>query len=179
MNRSMEAHHVVRQAGLVCSSYGIGNHVKLPGPSQREPNVYDFGTPYAHIRADLRKKDAALYTRNGLLKMLDRNVKVKRVPERFQESFAQHDVIVCFEQRVFDICVETLNARENESMESVLVLNLQTPDNAEEAAKAGQATLALCEMLEAADDWEEQIEDILDAFVEKTGRRPLYCICFY
>eukprot|EP00793_Prasinoderma_coloniale_P007138 PRCOL_00006990-RA len=179
MNRSMEAHHVLREAGLITSSYGIGNHVKLPGPTQREPNTYDFGTPYAFIRRDLRSKDEALYTRNGLLRMLDRNVRVKRCPERFQDSYKQHDVIVCFEQRVFDIAVETLNAREQESMESVLMINLQTTDNPEEAEKAGKAVLTLCRMIDEADDWEEEIEDILDAFVEETGRRPLYTVCFY
>ena len=46
MNRSMEAHKVLQQRGLDVSSYGVGQHVKLPGPSQKEPNVYDFGTTY-------------------------------------------------------------------------------------------------------------------------------------
>ena len=30
-------------------SFGVGAHVKLPGPSQAEPNVYQFGTPW-HMR---------------------------------------------------------------------------------------------------------------------------------
>jgi hypothetical protein len=49
------------------SSFGVGGHVKLPGPSAAEPNVYTFGTPYAVILDDLQRKDADLYTRNRLL----------------------------------------------------------------------------------------------------------------
>ena len=49
------------------SSFGVGGHVKLPGPSATEPNVYTFGTPYAVILDDLQRKDADLYTRNRLL----------------------------------------------------------------------------------------------------------------
>ncbi len=49
------------------SSFGVNGHVKLPGASQREPNVYDFGTPYAAMYEDLQRKDEALYTRKGLL----------------------------------------------------------------------------------------------------------------
>lgn len=47
----------------------MGGHVKLPGPSAKEPNVYDFGTPYQKILDDLKSKDEALYTRNGLIQV--------------------------------------------------------------------------------------------------------------
>lgn len=60
-NRSMEAHAILKSKGFNVSSYGTGAHVKLPGPSLREPNVYDFGTPYKLMFDDLRRKDPELY----------------------------------------------------------------------------------------------------------------------
>lgn len=61
-NRSMEAHSLLKRQGFDVSSYGTGSHVKLPGPSLREPNVYDFGTPYKQMFDDLRRKDPDLYS---------------------------------------------------------------------------------------------------------------------
>ena len=60
-NRSMEAHALLKRQGFDVSSYGTGSHVKLPGPSLREPNVYDFGTPYKQMLDELRQKDPELY----------------------------------------------------------------------------------------------------------------------
>lgn len=65
MNRSMEAHRVFAAAALDVSSFGVGQHVKLPGASQRTPNVYEFGTPYRAIYEDLRAKDADLCVSRG------------------------------------------------------------------------------------------------------------------
>lgn len=66
-NRSMEAHSLLKRHGFDVSSYGTGAHVKLPGPSLREPNVYDFGTPYKQMFDDLRRKDPELYPPLSLL----------------------------------------------------------------------------------------------------------------
>ncbi|KAE9466955.1 hypothetical protein C3L33_01142, partial [Rhododendron williamsianum] len=107
-NRSMEAHFVLKREGFDVSSYGTGAHVKLPGPSLREPNVYDFGTPYKHMFEDLRRKDPELYKRNGILPMLKRNLAVKLAPQRWQENAADgiFDVVFTFEEKVFDMVVE-------------------------------------------------------------------------
>ena len=76
-------------------SFGVGGHVKLPGPSAQEPNVYTFGTPYADILDDLRRKDEDLYTQNRLLQaspaVLLRTVKTGRVSGNRQGALGGAD----------------------------------------------------------------------------------------
>ena len=84
----------------------LGDKVKLPGPSADRPNVYDFGTSYEEIHADLKKKDKTMYTQNGILNMLDRNRRIKYAPQRLQESKHKYDVIFTAEERVYDQCIE-------------------------------------------------------------------------
>ncbi|KAK1257215.1 hypothetical protein QJS04_geneDACA022578 [Acorus gramineus] len=135
-NRSMEAHSLLKRHGFKVSSYGTGQHVKLPGPSLRDPNVYDFGTPYKQMFDDLRRKDPDLYKRNGILPMLKRNSSVKLVPQR------------CFEEKVFDMVLEDLHNREHALMKSVLVINLEVKDNHEEAAAGAKLTFDLRQEVE-------------------------------
>ena len=80
--------------------------MKLPGPSQKEPNKYAFGTPYKEIWEDLARKDTELYTRNGLLRNCQRNMEVKLAPERFQECQEPYDVVMTFEERVMDQVID-------------------------------------------------------------------------
>mmetsp|Transcript_37694 Transcript_37694/g.63442 ORF Transcript_37694/g.63442 Transcript_37694/m.63442 type:complete len:192 (+) Transcript_37694:327-902(+) len=179
MNRSMEAHNTLKDANFQVSSYGVGSHVKLPGPNAKSPNTYPFGTPYQFIYDDLKAKDEELYTRNSLLYMADRNLKVKLAPERWQDNKDRFDVVLAFEESVFEKVVEDLQNREQTSGASVLVLNLDVKDSPQEAALAAPHALELCEMLEASDDWESDVDHIVDEFQQKCGRRPLYSICFY
>ena len=50
-------------------SFGVNGHVKLPGPTQQQPNVYNFGTPYQTIYNDLKSKDEGFYEQKGLLQV--------------------------------------------------------------------------------------------------------------
>ncbi|XWS56342.1 hypothetical protein CRYUN_Cryun09bG0077800 [Craigia yunnanensis] len=180
-NRSMEAHSLLKKQGFEVSSYGTGAHVKLPGPSLREPNVYEFGTPYKHMFDDLRRKDPELYKRNGILPMLKRNSSVKLAPQRWQDNSADgfFDIVFTFEEKVFDMVIEDLHNRDQVLLKSVLVINLEVKDNHEEAAVGARLALDLCEQIEAAESWEDSIDDILTSFENKHRRKLLYSISFY
>lgn len=71
---------------LQVESFGVGGHVKLPGPSASQPNIFEFGTPYRDIYKQLKQADAELYSRNGILEMLRRNMDIKTAPERWQDN---------------------------------------------------------------------------------------------
>ena len=93
MNRSMEAHNFLQKKGSIflwksnfeykvflgynIQSYGTGNMIKIPGKSEREPNSYPFGTTYDFIYDDLKTKDQELYTKNGMLHIMERNRRIK------------------------------------------------------------------------------------------------------
>ena len=51
--------------------------IKIPGKSEREPNSYPFGTSYDFIYDDLKNKDQELYTKNGMLHIMERNRRIK------------------------------------------------------------------------------------------------------
>ncbi|KAJ1686197.1 hypothetical protein LUZ63_017587 [Rhynchospora breviuscula] len=180
-NRSMEAHTLLKRHGLDVASYGTGAHVKLPGPSLHEPNVYEFGTPYKTMYEELRRKDPDLYKRNGILPMLKRNLAVKNAPQRWQDNAADgiFDVVMTFEERVFDMVIEDMNNREQKLMKAVLIINLEVKDNHEEAAAGAKVALELCKELEATDSWEDTIDDIVAKFEREQERRILYSISFY
>ena len=180
MNRSMEAHKVALNAGLDVKSYGAGNRVKLPGASRDNPNVFEFGSvTYKDIYDKLMAEDEKLYTRNGLKDMLERNMTIKPAPQRWQDSEVDVDVVVCFEERVFDNVVSDLKGRVGGSGEPLLVINLDVVDSHEEALNAGPHALKLCEMIDASDDWECECDEIMDKFAAEVGRKPIYTVCFH
>lgn len=84
--------------------------MKLPGKDSRTPQSFPFGTPYVKIRDYLAGQNEALFRRNSVLGLLERDAATKRAPERWQalasEDVASFDVVVCFESRVFDLVVE-------------------------------------------------------------------------
>lgn len=116
---------------MVVTSYGVGQHVKLPGPSASRPNVYDFGTEYQYIYNDLVSKDPELYKKNGLLQMAERNVKVKKSAERWLDaSSEQLDVVLTFDVKIFEIVVEDIVfRRKNQKGALVVVVNISVKDN--------------------------------------------------
>ena len=58
---------------------------------------------------DLDQKDHSLYSQNGVLKMLDRNRRIKPAPLRFQDNKQQFDIIFTCEEKCFDSVCEGNN----------------------------------------------------------------------
>ncbi|KAL6181397.1 hypothetical protein ACLB2K_048052 [Fragaria x ananassa] len=181
-NRSMEAHALLKRQGFDVSSYGTGSHVKLPGPSLREPNVYEFGTPYKQMLDELRRKDPELYKRNGILPMLKRNVAVKLAPQRWQDNAADGSfdvtlyVLLCLTPVLQ--CTD-LHNRDQVLKKCVLIINLEVKDNHEEAAAGARLALDLCQEIDATESWEDSIDDILNGFEKQHRRKLLYSISYY
>ncbi|QRV91096.1 RNA polymerase II subunit A C-terminal domain phosphatase SSU72 [Ceratobasidium sp. AG-Ba] len=151
-----------RSGGFRVISSGTGSAVRLPGPSADRPNIYSFGTPYDDMWNDLNNQDRRLYEANGLLKMLDRNRKIKRAPER------------CFDA----VCEDLLN-RGGDSNRPVHVINVEIKDNHEEALKAGLAIQDLAAAIEASEDLDEDMAKILATQQERHPHSLLHAVCFY
>ena len=69
--------------------------IKIPGKSEREPNSYPFGTSYDFIYNDLKTKDQELYTKNGMLHIMERNRRIK-VRKTDMVLISRHLTIIMF-----------------------------------------------------------------------------------
>ena len=167
---SMEAHLQLASAHLPTISFGTGSLVRLPGPTITQPNVYHFNsTTYRAIHDELAQQNTALYTHNGLLNMLGRNLNIKGYPERFQDwvpgkprlDHAEDkgsqgtesgvvDVVVTCEERCFDAVLEDLHNKGGKLNRPVHVFNVDIRDNHEEALVGGKAILELALSLNGA-----------------------------
>ena len=181
MNRSMEAHYQLSKRGFNVRSYGTSTTVKLPGPSIDKPNVYNFGTPYRWITTDLNRKDAALYKANGVLNMLSRNASVKTAPERWHnEKHHSFDVVIAFEDRVFDALVDHFMKRESDSFHLAHIINFPVKDTHEEAAIGALQVVKLCQMIEGCGEvWDTELLRVLEEFQRTSGKRLVYMPAFY
>ncbi|XP_035872381.1 RNA polymerase II subunit A C-terminal domain phosphatase SSU72-like [Phyllostomus discolor] len=178
-NRSMEAHHLLKRKGFAVRSFGTGTHVRLPGPSADQPNVYDFNTTYDEMYRDLVKKDKELYTKNGILRMLERNKEIKPRPERFQNCRDVFDLILTCEEQVYDQVVEELNSRKRVTFQLVHVVNLNIRDNFKEASLGAFLFSEFCQCFQLLDDVNKEIGEVLLEFEENSGQTFLHTVCFY
>jgi len=135
-----------------------------------------------------RQKIKLFFSRNGVLQLCRRGAAVKSAPQRWQdmpsEFVAHHDVVIAFEERIFDAVIEDLQMREpTESFAPIHVICLDTKDNPHEAALQGRVALELCWLLEAAaDDLVTEAPVIVEAFQDErmthTPIKVLYQLCY-
>jgi RNA polymerase II subunit A C-terminal domain phosphatase SSU72 len=56
---------------------------------------------------------------------------------------------------------------------------LDVRDSHRDSLEAAPQALRLCQALEASEDWECEVDEILDAFETQEGMRPLYSVCYF
>jgi len=181
MNRSMEAHSQLKKKGYDIESYGTGDRVKIPGKSAKEPNVYPFGTTYQEIHTDLTQKDKKMYTENGMLHILSRNIRIKERPEKFQEVKDKefHLILTC-EERVYDAVVDHFaSGIESRSETPVHVINVDIVDNPEDATIGAFMFCQLMQMLDRSEDLDDEMDEILQQFEARCQRSVLHNVSFY
>ena len=178
-NRSMEAHAFLKKKDFDVHSFGSGSQVKLPGASMHQPNIYDFNTTYEEMYRDLASKDHQLYTGNGILRMLDRNRRIKPKPERFQDSPLLFDMIVTCEERVYDQVLEEFENRTVRLYKPVYVVNIDILDN-HEAATLGAITINdFCQKVKDSADLDGYIEEVIIRMDNSDWTNLLYAVVFY
>ena len=150
--------------------------MKLSGPARDRPNIYDFRTTYDEMYKDLLRKDKELYMQNGVLWMLERNKSIKPRPERFQDCKDPFDLILSWEERVYDQVLEDMNSGEQETCQPVHVINVDTH---KEATLGAFLICDLCQCVQLMGDMEDGIGELLQAFEEKSRRSFLHTVCFY
>ncbi|QPG73031.1 hypothetical protein FOA43_000335 [Brettanomyces nanus] len=207
-NRSMEAHKVLKDHGYLVRSYGTGSAVRLPGPTIDKPNVFLFGTPYTKIMEVLNSQDLKMHKMNGVLEMTERNMKIKKAPERWPylnqpsqmldteehpgfENELDFQVVITCEERCFDAVVEDYLSRNyfdpGKTSKLVYCFNVDIRDDHESARQGGQAILELAKMLDTtykADSSEMPLQDkIPEIIVQWQKKYPslpiLHALCYH
>lgn len=179
-NRSMEAHRELALRGYAVRSYGTGSSVKLPGRTIMEPVIFPFNMPYEQMRADLQKRDAALYTGNGVLAMLDRNAKIKRAPEQWRDARERFDVFITFEDRVFRTVVDDFISNRSPSVFApAYIVNLEVKDTHVDAAAGAKLTVELVEAMDARENLDAYFYDVIVDLEKKHNKSimavPVFC----
>lgn len=189
INRSMEAHVVLQNAGMRVESYGTGTQVRLPGKSAMEPRIFKFGTPYREMYRSLSvtREDESFFNHNGVLQLCKRGSSVKLAPQRWQDTpskaVQRHDVVIAFEERIYDAVIDDLQTREpTEDFRAIHVICLDTKDNPHEAVRQGRVALELCWLLEQTRDLDLEAPELVERFQEEqmthTQIKVLHQICY-
>ncbi|TYZ59970.1 hypothetical protein PybrP1_002447 [[Pythium] brassicae (nom. inval.)] len=173
VNRSPAAHERLKSAGLRVCSFGAGRHVSVPSRSPTAPREFRFETPYRAMHEQLRREDEELFSRNGVLAMLERDIATKDGPERWQslssKQLRQIDVVVCLDYQMYLVVLNDLSMRIHLSLKRkhLHLICLDVEDTPEDARSGSQCALELCKLLDAAAAADGAGADLSDACVKE------------
>eukprot|EP00455_Lapot_gusevi_P036044 TRINITY_DN4000_c0_g1_i2.p1 TRINITY_DN4000_c0_g1~~TRINITY_DN4000_c0_g1_i2.p1 ORF type:complete len:116 (+),score=28.48 TRINITY_DN4000_c0_g1_i2:54-401(+) len=115
-----------------------------------------------------------------MLRMVERNNRVKRAPEKWHEEKEKFDLVISFDLRVYETIIDDVMQRQREDVgKPVHIINLDTKDTHQEAANAALAALALYERIIGSEDWEDELSEILDEAEQKSGLSILHTVLYY
>ncbi|RLN57386.1 hypothetical protein BBJ28_00002702 [Nothophytophthora sp. Chile5] len=182
VNRSAAAHGSLSAAGLRVCSFGAGRQVTFPGKTSADARTFKFQTPYEVMHRVLRKEDPQLFTANGVLKILERDMPLKKAPERWQslnnKQLIAIDVIVCLDYVMFLTVLEDLQMRIRLSFKHkrLHVICLDTADTPEDASSGSISALQLCQELDvpACELTEERVKTVVQNFEKEHGHQMFY-----
>ncbi|DBA02078.1 TPA: hypothetical protein N0F65_011145, partial [Lagenidium giganteum] len=181
VNRSTEAHDLLHAAGLRVCSFGAGRQVCFPGRSRTTSRVFDFGTPYHEMYQTLLRDDEELFRKNGVLNLLERDMKTKTAPQRWQKLSNKEllaiDVVVCLDYRIFLVVLDDLRMRLRLSFKKkrLHVICLEVNDTEEDARTGGRLALDLCQKINQLPDVSEPaVCDIVKQFEKQIGFEMYY-----
>lgn len=154
INRSLEAHTVLANAGFDCESYGVGKQLRLPGPGGTARR-FDFGTPYIDIAQVLKEEAESHYNRVGVLDLARRAAGTKLAPQRWQDALTETlcalDIVIVFETKLFETVVLDVQSRTPEQFLPLHLVCMDTRDSPKDAVEKGKEVLALCKQIESSD----------------------------
>ena len=78
-----------------------------------------------------------------MLRMVDRDSKIKEAPERWHDEASTFDLVISFDRLVFDSIIDDVTHRKRERVGVLHVVNVETKDTHEEAANGAMAALDL------------------------------------
>lgn len=158
MNRSMEAHKVLSQAGYKVESFGTGTAVKIPGLTKDQPNIFPFGTPYNEMLTVLEEQEKNIpeeernFSKQGLFDMLTRNMKLKKAPENWQVQdtlkLLKNEIVISCDEKCYELLLEDCFKRGRKYEKPLLVINLDVEDYHTNSIDAGKSIMRLMEMFE-------------------------------
>merc|ERR1711982_252405 len=87
-----------------------------------------------------------------MLHIMERNRRIKKGPEKFQECKKEYEIILTVEEKVYDQVLECFNSRDSVSETPVHVINMNVVDNPEDATIGAFLLCELVQLLTASDD---------------------------